>query len=213
MWFCAFRLLTEISNPFMNIRILLDMMDVKKNSYIARLNGKFFLSSFVLTRPPMIPAFWGATIYHLFKNSEQLWQFDLPSLFFWVVSGLALDYLNVIWLIKIRKGEHLKSVPVYVQFGRSYSRYISDITYPKSYKRASGFKSTELNSASSSFHIWVAPNESVEKRSRASLGKLPYGHHHYFRIGRVFKRRLKIEIAVFIKNQIFCRILRDAYCM
>ena len=127
MWFCAFRLLTEISNPFMNIRILLDMMDVKKNSYIARLNGKFFLSSFVLTRPPMIPAFWGATIYHLFKNSEQLWHFDAPSLFFWVVSGLALDYLNVIWLIKIRKGEHLKSVPVCVQFGRSYSRFISDI--------------------------------------------------------------------------------------
>ena len=109
MWFCAFRLLTEISNPFMNIRILLDMMNVKKNSYIARLNGKFFLSSFVLTRPPMIPAFWGATIYHLIKNSEQLWQFDAASLFFWVVSGLALDYLNVIWLIKIRKGKQLKS--------------------------------------------------------------------------------------------------------
>ena len=104
MWFCAFRLLTEISNPFMNIRILLDLMKVKKNSYIAKLNGKFFLSSFVLTRPPMIPAFWGATIYHLVKNSNQLWQFDAPSLFFWVVSGLALDYLNVIWLIKIRKG-------------------------------------------------------------------------------------------------------------
>jgi len=103
MWFCAFRLLTELSNPFMNIRILLDMMGVKKNSYIARLNGKFFLSSFVLTRPPMIPAFWGATIYHLVKNSNQFWQFDAPSLFFWIVSGLALDYLNVIWLIKIRK--------------------------------------------------------------------------------------------------------------
>ena len=57
----------------------------------------------------MIPAFWGATIYHLIKNSEQLWQFDAASLFFWVVSGLALDYLNVIWLIKIRKGKQLKS--------------------------------------------------------------------------------------------------------
>ena len=112
MWFCAFRLLTEISNPFMNIRILLDLMKVKKNSYIAKLNGKFFLSSFVLTRPPMIPAFWGATIYHLVKNSDQMWQFDVPSLFFWVVSGLALDYLNVIWLIKIRKGNL-----IYTTFG------------------------------------------------------------------------------------------------
>ena len=55
MWIIAFRLLTELSNPFMNIRILLDMMNIPKTSDISRLNGKVFATVFVLTRPLMIP--------------------------------------------------------------------------------------------------------------------------------------------------------------
>jgi len=110
MWFIAFRLLTEISNPFMNLRALIEMMEIKKNSTISRFNGKIFIASFVLTRPPMLPLFWGGTVYHLLKNSAQLFSFDLPSLCFWVISGVALDYLNVIWLKKIYEstGEYAK---------------------------------------------------------------------------------------------------------
>jgi len=104
MWIIAFRLLTELSNPFMNIRILLDMMNIPKTSDISRLNGKVFVTVFVLTRPLMIPVFWGATYYHAMYNGDELWKFDYPSLFFWCVSGIALDYLNVIWLFQIVQG-------------------------------------------------------------------------------------------------------------
>ena len=78
MWFIAFRLLTEISNPFMNIRALLEMMEIKKSSPVSRFNGKLFITSFVLTRPPMLPLFWGGSAYHLLKNSQQLFSFDIP---------------------------------------------------------------------------------------------------------------------------------------
>ena len=78
MWFIAFRLLTEISNPFMNMRGLIEMMGIKKNAPISRFNGKLFVASFVLTRPPMLPLFWGGSLYHLVKNSAQLFTFDWP---------------------------------------------------------------------------------------------------------------------------------------
>jgi len=110
MWFIAFRLLTEISNPFMNMRGLLEMMGTKKSAPFSRFNGKLFVASFVLTRPPMLPLFWGGSLYHLVKNSKQLFTFDWPSLSFWIISGVALDYLNVIWLKKITEstGEYAK---------------------------------------------------------------------------------------------------------
>ena len=48
--------------------------------------------------------FWGATYYHAMYNGDELWKFDYPSLFFWCVSGVALDYLNIVWLFQIIQG-------------------------------------------------------------------------------------------------------------
>ena len=48
MWFIAFRLLTEISNPFMNMRGLIEMMGIKKSASISRFNGKLCVASFML---------------------------------------------------------------------------------------------------------------------------------------------------------------------
>ena len=110
----------------MNMRGLLEMMGTKKSAPFSRFNGKLFVASFVLTRPPMLPLFWGGSLYHLVKNSKQLFTFDWPrylttvivpfyasnifSLSFWIISGVALDYLNVIWLKKITEstGEYAK---------------------------------------------------------------------------------------------------------
>ena len=96
------KMMTEISTPFMNISLMLQLLD-RTNESLYVLNGHIFYWTFFVSRPLMLPIFW----FKVFTSNAfpVLLQQPLLIMIFWVGLTVGLDLLNVIWTFKITKGK------------------------------------------------------------------------------------------------------------
>ena len=104
-----FRLISEASTPFINVRwILLELKKTQTKLYFY--NGLIILALFALVRVLVIPIHW-YIIFMYTKASE--WS-STPVLLrtIGVTAGIPLDVLNVFWYFKIVRNakRHLKTV-------------------------------------------------------------------------------------------------------
>jgi len=103
-------MMTEISTPFMNISLMLQLLD-RTNESLYVLNGHIFYWTFFVSRPLMLPIFW----FKVFTSNAfpVLLQQPLLIMIFWVGLTVGLDLLNVIWTFKITKDYINKVKEVY----------------------------------------------------------------------------------------------------
>ena len=106
MWLCSFRLLSELSTPFMNINFMLELLNLK-DSKIHKINQELIFWSFAVCRPLCIPLFYYCSWHHV--STGQIWKASAELLFVWVVCGLVLDVLNTVWFCLMSAGSIIRS--------------------------------------------------------------------------------------------------------
>lgn len=94
MWLVSFRLLSELSTPFMNINFMLELCKLK-DSQIYKVNQEVIFWTFLACRPACIPIFYYFSWHHI--KSGEFWNCPGEMIFVWIVCGLALDTLNTVW--------------------------------------------------------------------------------------------------------------------
>ena len=109
VWFANVRLLSELSTPFVNLRWMLLQVNMKESIFYS-INRKLTFYAFVLVRIIPIPIWWSAYAYHF--GSDEFTNIHVLSKVTIVLSGLALDFLNLTWCMKLAKG--MKKRPVEV---------------------------------------------------------------------------------------------------
>jgi len=92
LWFANFRLLSEISTPFLNFRWFMQQMG-DRTSALYNLNRYAFFVVFALCRIATIPRYW-LTAYNVSGDIAQISNQMIGILF---VSGAVLDTLNLFW--------------------------------------------------------------------------------------------------------------------
>lgn len=106
-YFIAFKMMTELSTPFMNISLILEMSNAEKN-WIYYWNGHLFYWTFLLTRPITIPFYWWQVSNHL-VGLENVFKSITPfHLGFNILMSIVLDVLNIIWTAFISKDYHIR---------------------------------------------------------------------------------------------------------
>ena len=102
MFFLCFRLVAEMSTPFVNMRWILYEVDVKRSSEWYLVASVGMTVSFFMSRILAAPIFWYKILMVLSDESAQIIPLHLQI---WLVLNSALfDFLNVYWFAKIAKG-------------------------------------------------------------------------------------------------------------
>ena len=109
VWFANVRLLSELSTPFVNLRWMLLQVNMKESIFYS-INRKLTFYAFVLVRIIPIPIWWSAYAYHF--GSEEFKNLHILTKLTIVLSGLALDFLNLTWCMKLAKGMKKKPTEV-----------------------------------------------------------------------------------------------------
>ena len=109
VWFANVRLLSELSTPFVNLRWMLLQVNLKESIFYS-INRKLTFYAFVLVRIMPIPIWWSAYAYHL--GSDDFANVHILSKITILLSGLALDFLNITWCLKLAKGMKKKPAEV-----------------------------------------------------------------------------------------------------
>ena len=109
VWFANVRLLSELSTPFVNLRWMLLQVNLKESIFYS-INRKLTFYAFILVRIIPIPIWWSAYLYHF--GSEEFSNIHILSKITIVLSGLALDFLNITWCLKLAKGMKKKATEV-----------------------------------------------------------------------------------------------------
>ena len=101
-----FRMLSELSTPFVNMRWLLEEMKVSKQSKWYLICGGCMAITFFLSRIVVIPFLWYFLVkFIVYESSPEAKYHMLPLVKVWVViSYCTLDLLNIYWAKKIAKG-------------------------------------------------------------------------------------------------------------
>jgi len=100
-WFANVRLLSEFSTPFVNLRWILNQLNLRQ-SRIYDLNRKITFYAFLFFRIIPIPIYWSVAIYNY--RTQTFSNLDIPLKTILLVSGIALDILNINWFGKLSKG-------------------------------------------------------------------------------------------------------------
>lgn len=100
VWFTCLRLCTELSTPFVNLTFMM-MLFKMENTRISNINRHCGFWAFMVCRPCLMPIFWYCTLVHVF--SGDFWAVEGMTQVIWVVAGVGLDALNLIWMKKIIK--------------------------------------------------------------------------------------------------------------
>ena len=102
VYFICFKLITEGSTPFLNLRLMASILN-KKNSKLYKYNGLMLIAVFFLCRILVIPFFY----YQVYKAmNTTVYKAAFPGLKRYVLICLsfAIDALNLFWFEKIVKG-------------------------------------------------------------------------------------------------------------
>ncbi|XP_024425860.1 TLC domain-containing protein 4 [Desmodus rotundus] len=97
-----FRLLAELSSPFVNQRWFLETLKYPKFSRANVINGVLMTAVFFLSRIATIPSFYG--FMYSVVGTEAYVRLGLVPQCSWVVTCLVLDVMNVMWMVKISRG-------------------------------------------------------------------------------------------------------------
>lgn len=97
-----YRLLAELSSPFVNQRWFFEVLKYPKLSMANVINGVLMAVVFFIVRIVSMPPLY-AFIYSVF-GTEPYRRLGLLIQCSWICSCLVLDVLNIFWMIKITKG-------------------------------------------------------------------------------------------------------------
>ncbi|KAM5293881.1 TLC domain-containing protein 4-like isoform 1-T3 [Glossophaga mutica] len=97
-----FRLLAELSSPFVNQRWFLETLKYPKFSRANVANGVLMTAAFFLARIAAIPPMY--RLLYSVVGTEAYARLGLLAQVSWVGSCLVLDVMNVMWMVKISRG-------------------------------------------------------------------------------------------------------------
>ncbi|XP_057574199.1 TLC domain-containing protein 4 [Hippopotamus amphibius kiboko] len=97
-----FRLLSELSSPFVNLRWFFEALKYPKFSKANVANGILMTVVFFIVRIASIPPFYGYIYSVLGTDAYVKLGFLIQCS--WISTCVVLDVLNVMWMIKISKG-------------------------------------------------------------------------------------------------------------
>ncbi|XP_007934268.1 TLC domain-containing protein 4-like [Orycteropus afer afer] len=98
----SFRLLAELSSPFVNQRWFFEALKYPKFSKANVINGILMTVVFFIVRIAVIPPFY-YFVYSVY-GTEAYYRLGLLIQCSWISSCVILDVMNVYWMIKITKG-------------------------------------------------------------------------------------------------------------
>ncbi|XP_007444225.1 transmembrane protein 56-A-like, partial [Python bivittatus] len=115
-YFANFRLLSELSTPFVNLRWFLDAAGWPRTSRLVLANGLAMMVVFFVVRIAVIPSYY-MQVYAWYGTPEYE-RLGLSVQLAWIGPSIALEVLNLVWMYRIIRG-----------FYRAFCR-------PKTYKAA-----------------------------------------------------------------------------
>ncbi|XP_053573834.1 TLC domain-containing protein 4-A [Bombina bombina] len=98
-YFANFRLISELSTPFVNQRWFFVVTEMPRSSWAVLLNGFAMAVSFFMVRIAVIPSYY-SQVFATF-GTEGYIKLGLGPQVAWIVSCVVLDILNVFWMYKI----------------------------------------------------------------------------------------------------------------
>ncbi|XP_078540455.1 TLC domain-containing protein 4-A-like [Lissotriton helveticus] len=101
-FFANFRLISELSTPFVNQRWFFDIVGQPRSSWPVLLNGFAMTVVFFLVRIAVIPWYYRTTFATF--GTEAFERLGTGPQVAWIVSCIVLDVLNVVWMYKILRG-------------------------------------------------------------------------------------------------------------
>lgn len=101
-YFANFRLISEISTPFVNQRWFFDALHYPRSSRPVLFNGVAMAVVFFLVRIAVMPTYY-ARVFSTF-GTEAFEKLGTAVQVAWNVSNVSLDILNFIWMYKIFRG-------------------------------------------------------------------------------------------------------------
>ncbi|XP_006831001.1 PREDICTED: transmembrane protein 56 [Chrysochloris asiatica] len=97
-----FRLMAELSSPFVNQRWFFEVLKYPKFSKANVINGILMTLVFFIVRIAVIPPFY-FFMYSVY-GTEAYARLGLVIQYSWIGSCFVLDVMNVLWMVKITKG-------------------------------------------------------------------------------------------------------------
>ncbi|XP_067416447.1 TLC domain-containing protein 4-like [Emydura macquarii macquarii] len=101
-YFANFRLLSELSTPFVNLRWFFDAVGQPRSSWFVLANGLAMTVVFFLVRIAVIPSYYARVL--AWYGTPEYARLGLAVQVAWIVPSLALEVLNLIWMYKIIRG-------------------------------------------------------------------------------------------------------------
>ncbi|NP_001086204.1 TLC domain-containing protein 4-A isoform X1 [Xenopus laevis] len=101
-YFANFRLISELSTPFVNQRWFFDVIGKPRSSWPVLLNGLAMALVFFIVRIAVIPSYY-SQVFATF-GTEGYIRLGIGPQVAWIVSCVVLDILNVFWMYKIARG-------------------------------------------------------------------------------------------------------------
>nr|XP_032646376.1 TLC domain-containing protein 4-like [Chelonoidis abingdonii] len=101
-YFANFRLLSELSTPFVNLRWFFDTVGQPRSSWFVLANGLAMTVVFFLVRIAVIPSYYARVL--AWYGTPEYARLGLAVQVAWIVPSLALEVLNLVWMYKIVRG-------------------------------------------------------------------------------------------------------------
>ncbi|XP_058032933.1 TLC domain-containing protein 4 [Ahaetulla prasina] len=101
-YFANFRLLAELSTPFVNQRWFFEALGYSKASKANIINGLLMTIMFFLGRIIVIPIYYNSVASEF--GTEAYYRLGFVAQSAWFVSSIALDIINLMWMVKITRG-------------------------------------------------------------------------------------------------------------
>lgn len=101
-YFANFRLISELSTPFVNQRWFYEVLRYPRSDRLVVANGVAMTVVFFLVRIAVMPSYW-ASVFATFGTPAFKRLGPGPQVA-WIVSCVALDVLNLVWMYKIARG-------------------------------------------------------------------------------------------------------------
>ncbi|XP_034046924.1 TLC domain-containing protein 4-B-like isoform X3 [Thalassophryne amazonica] len=101
-YFANFRLISELSTPFVNQRWFFEALKYPRSNRMVVLNGVAMAVVFFLVRIAIMPSYW-VSVFATFGTPE-FERLGFGAQVAWITSCVALDILNTIWMYKITRG-------------------------------------------------------------------------------------------------------------
>ncbi|XP_060883320.1 TLC domain-containing protein 4-B [Labrus mixtus] len=101
-YFANFRLISELSTPFVNQRWFFEALKYPRSHRLVVLNGMLMSLVFFLVRIAVMPSYW-ASVFATF-GTQDFERLGFGAQVAWITSCIALDILNTVWMYKIARG-------------------------------------------------------------------------------------------------------------